>query len=68
MLYYSDLTTKHLATDAKEDKDDKDLSRADVVLHKSPLLPVRDAAPVTENQLPLGTDLFAFVNHTHLFM
>lgn len=60
---YSDLTAKHLAAEAKEDKDIEELSGANVVAYKSPLLPIRDAAPVTESQISLGTYWFAAVDH-----
>lgn len=55
---YSDLTAKRLATEAMEDKDIEQLSRADVVAYKSPLMPVRDAVPLTESQMSLGTYWF----------
>lgn len=61
MFCYSELSVKHLATEAKEDKFKEELSRADVVAYKSPLL------PVNEIQMPLGTHWFALVNHTSLF-
>lgn len=51
--YYSDFTTKHLKTEAK-DEHIEELLKMDVVPYKSPLLPIRDAAPVTESQMPLG--------------
>lgn len=54
MVCFSDFTTaKHLSTGAEEGKDE--LSRTHAVLHKSPLLPIRDAALVTESQMPLGS-------------
>lgn len=56
MFCYSDITAKHLATEAKEDKE---LPRVDVVAYKSPLLPVRDAVPVTESQVSLDLDAAA---------
>nr|XP_019946417.1 PREDICTED: transcription termination factor 3, mitochondrial [Paralichthys olivaceus] len=59
MLYYSDLSDKHLATEAKEDKFTEELSRTDVVAYKSPLSPIRDAVPVNENQMPLDLDAVA---------
>lgn len=58
MFCYSDFTAKHLATEAKEDKDIEELSRAVDVAYKSPLMPIRDAVPVTESQISLGTYWF----------
>lgn len=55
--YYSDFSTKHLETEAKEYEHTEELLRTDVVPYKSPLLPIRDAAPVTENQMSLGIGL-----------
>lgn len=52
MFCYSDLTAKHLATEAKESNDIEDLSRADVVAYKT--APIRDAVPVTESQTSFG--------------
>ncbi|CAK6949423.1 transcription termination factor 3%2C mitochondrial [Scomber scombrus] len=57
--YYSDFSTKHLETEAKEYKHTEELLRTDVVPYKSPLLPIRDAAPVTENQMSLDLDAAA---------
>ncbi|XP_010736239.2 transcription termination factor 3, mitochondrial [Larimichthys crocea] len=56
MFCYSDFTAKHLATEAKEDKDIEELSRAVDVAYKSPLMPIRDAVPVTESQISLDLD------------
>ncbi|XP_018553600.1 transcription termination factor 3, mitochondrial isoform X1 [Lates calcarifer] len=53
MFCYSELSVKHLATEAKEDKFKEELSRADVVAYKSPLL------PVNEIQMPLDLDAAA---------
>lgn len=64
---YSDLMAKHLATEAKEDKSTEELSRTDAVAYKSHLLPIRDAVPVSESQMPLGTYLFAVVDHRSIF-
>lgn len=55
MFYYSDLTAKNLTTEAKEEKDFEELSTANVVVYKSPLLPVRD----TESQMSLDLDTVA---------
>lgn len=68
MFCYSDLTTKHLATEAKEDKDIEELSGANVVVYKSPLSPIRDAVPVTESRISLGTYWFAVVDPKNLFI
>lgn len=65
---YSDLTAKHLATEAKEDKDVEESSGAHVVAYKSPLLPIRDAVPVTESQMSLGAYWFAVVDHKNFFI
>ncbi|XP_074468419.1 transcription termination factor 3, mitochondrial isoform X1 [Sebastes fasciatus] len=59
MFCYSDLAAKHLATEVKEAKDVEETSRADVVAYKSPLLPIRDAVPVTESQISLDLDAAA---------
>lgn len=60
---FSDFTTaKHLSTGTEEGKDIKELSTAHSVRHKSPLLPIRDAAPVTESQMPLGAYIYV-VDH-----
>ncbi|XP_071356542.1 transcription termination factor 3, mitochondrial [Trachinotus anak] len=59
MIGYGELTAKHLATDAKEDKFTEELSRTDVVAYKSPLLPIRDAGPLNESQMPLDLDAAA---------
>lgn len=61
MVCYSDLAAKHLAAEAKEDKVFE--GTADVVAYQSPLLPVRDAVPVTESQIPLGTYWFTVADH-----
>ncbi|XP_044026702.1 transcription termination factor 3, mitochondrial isoform X2 [Siniperca chuatsi] len=60
MFCYSDLTAKHLAIESKEDKDIEELSSANVVAYKRPLLPIRDAVPVTESQMPLDLDAAEF--------
>ncbi|XP_041811682.1 transcription termination factor 3, mitochondrial [Chelmon rostratus] len=57
MFCYSDLTAKHLATEAKESNDIEDLSRADVVAYKT--APIRDAVPVTESQTSFDLDAAA---------
>ncbi|XP_070778305.1 transcription termination factor 3, mitochondrial [Enoplosus armatus] len=57
---YSDLTAEHLATAIKEDKNIEELSRANVVAYKSPLLPIRDAVPVIESQMPSDLDATEF--------
>lgn len=54
IICYSDLTAKHLAAEAKEDK--ITVSRSDVVAHESHLLPIRDAVPLNESQMPLDLD------------
>ncbi|XP_035476846.1 transcription termination factor 3, mitochondrial [Scophthalmus maximus] len=59
---YSDLTAKHLATESKDGKFTEELSRADVVAYKSPLLPVSDAVPGSESQMPLDLDAAAEVS------
>ncbi|XP_069032026.1 transcription termination factor 3, mitochondrial [Embiotoca jacksoni] len=59
MCYYNDLTAKYLTTEAKEDKYTEDLSRIDVVAYESPVLPTRDAVPVTEKQPSLDLDAAA---------
>lgn len=59
ICHYSDFTVKHLETEAKEDENTEELSRTDVVAYKSPLLQIRDAAPVTENQMSLDLDAAA---------
>lgn len=64
MFCFSDFTAKHLST---EGKDIEELSRADVVAYKSPLLPIRDAVPVTESQMPLGTYWFDVVDNKKTF-
>ncbi|XP_047461200.1 transcription termination factor 3, mitochondrial [Mugil cephalus] len=56
MRYCSDLTAKYLTTEAKEDNDKEKLSTTDVIVHKSPLLPTKDALPPTENQMPFDLD------------
>ncbi|XP_029299795.1 transcription termination factor 3, mitochondrial isoform X2 [Cottoperca gobio] len=56
MFCYSDLAAKHLATEAKENKDVEGVSTADVVENKSPLLPIRDAVSVTESQISFDLD------------
>ncbi|KAK5855084.1 hypothetical protein PBY51_005221 [Eleginops maclovinus] len=53
MFRYSDLASKHLATEALENKAVEETSTADVVAYKSPLLPIRDAVSVTETPLDL---------------
>lgn len=68
VVFYSDLTAKHLATEAKEDKNAEEPSRADIVAYKSPLLPMKDAVPVNESQMSLGTHWFAIVDHSNLFV
>lgn len=68
MFSYSDFATKHLASDAKEDKAIEELSSANVVAYKSPLLPIRDAVPMSESQMPIGTYWFAVVDHKKLFI
>lgn len=65
MFCFSDFTAKHLST---EGKDIEELSRADVVVYKSPLLPNRDAVPVTESQMPLGTYWFGVVDNKKHFI
>ena len=64
MCYYSDITAKNLTTEAKEEKDIEELSTANVVVYKSPLLPVRDA----ESQMSLGTYWIGVVDHKKLFI
>lgn len=65
MVCFSEFTTaKHLSTDTEEGRDTEELSRAHTALHKNPLLPVRDAVPVTESQMPLGA-YFYVVDHYH---
>ncbi|XP_062265384.1 transcription termination factor 3, mitochondrial [Platichthys flesus] len=59
MFYYSDLSAKHLATEAKEDKFTEESSRTDVVAYRSPLSPIREDVPVNENQMPLDLDSVA---------
>ncbi|CAB1457031.1 unnamed protein product [Pleuronectes platessa] len=59
MFYYSDLSAKHLATEAKEDKSTEESSRTDVVAYRSPLSPIRDAVPGNENQMSLDLDSVA---------
>lgn len=56
MCYYSDLTTKHLETEVKEDNLAEGLSGADVVSYKSHLLEIRDTVPATEGPVSLGTE------------
>ncbi|XP_038581858.1 transcription termination factor 3, mitochondrial [Micropterus salmoides] len=60
MFSYSDFATKHLASDAKEDKAIEELSSANVVAYKSPLLPIRDAVPMSESQMPIDLDATEF--------
>ncbi|XP_035537946.1 transcription termination factor 3, mitochondrial [Morone saxatilis] len=60
MFCYRDLTARHLATEAKEHKDTEELSKSDVVVYKTPVLPIRDAEmPVTESQMSLDLDAAA---------
>lgn len=59
LFCYSDLTTRHLGNEAKEDKDLEQLSGAHVVAHKTPLLPIRDAVLATESQILLDLDAAA---------
>lgn len=54
MCYYSDLTATHLTTEAKENKDNKELL-TDVVVYKSPVSQFSDV-PVTERQITSGRD------------
>ncbi|KAK2830380.1 hypothetical protein Q5P01_018311 [Channa striata] len=46
MLFYGNITEKHLSTVATEDK----CTKTDVVAYKSPLLPIRDTLPLNESQ------------------
>lgn len=61
MFCYSDLSAKHVETEPKEDKDVDELSRTEAVASsKNPLVPFRDAVPVTESQTSFGTYYFTF--------
>ncbi|KAF3707447.1 Transcription termination factor 3, mitochondrial Mitochondrial transcription termination factor 3 [Channa argus] len=52
IFFQSDLTVKHLATEATEEKGPK----TDVVAYKSPLLPIKDTLPATESQASVGLE------------
>lgn len=67
MFCFNDFTAKHLSTEAQGGKDIEELSRADAGKCKSPLLPTRDAVPVTKGQMPLGTYWFGVVDHKKTF-
>lgn len=67
MFCFNDFTAKHLSTEAQGGKDIEELSRADAGKYNSPLLPTRDAVPVTKSHVPLGTYWFAVVDHKKLF-
>lgn len=54
ILFSNNFAVKHLSTDTKEKKGVEELSITDVVSYKSPLLPVKDAVPMSFNQMPLG--------------
>lgn len=64
MFCYSDFAVRHLATEAKEDKEIEELPRDDAVAYKSPLVPITDAVPVTES--PASLDLDAAVEFSAL--
>ncbi|XP_067356922.1 transcription termination factor 3, mitochondrial isoform X3 [Channa argus] len=51
IFFQSDLTVKHLATEATEEKGPK----TDVVAYKSPLLPIKDTLPATESQASVAS-------------
>lgn len=51
---HSDITSRHLTTEATEDKCTQVFSKNNVVAYKSPLFPVRDTVSVTESQMSLG--------------
>lgn len=59
MFCYSDIATKHLAADTKQDKYREQLSKTGVVASKNTLLPIREAVPVTESQVSLDLDAVA---------
>lgn len=67
MCYYSDLTAKHMQSEATEGKF-TDLSRTDVVAYKSHLLQIRDAVPVTESPMSLGTYSFPVGDHKKIYL
>lgn len=52
ILCFSGFAVRHLSTDTKGKEGVEELSITDVVSYKSPLLPVREAVPVS--QVPLG--------------
>nr|XP_046273474.1 transcription termination factor 3, mitochondrial isoform X2 [Scatophagus argus] len=56
MFCYSDFSAKHMETEAKEDKGIEELSRPNVEAYRGPLLPIREAVPVTESQMSLDLD------------
>ncbi|KAK1880579.1 Transcription termination factor 3 mitochondrial [Dissostichus eleginoides] len=64
MFCYSDLATKHLATEALENKNVEETSTADVGAYESPLLPIRDAVSVPD--MPLDLDAAAEVSALEL--
>lgn len=51
MLYHSDLTAKHLSTEATNDKYAEELSK---VNNNSPLVPITDNVPVTQSEITVG--------------
>ncbi|KAG7500418.1 transcription termination factor 3, mitochondrial [Solea senegalensis] len=55
MFCFSDFA-KHLETETKEVKLAEKLSRTDVVVYESPILPIIDAVSVNERQVPLDLD------------
>nr|XP_020487369.1 transcription termination factor 3, mitochondrial [Labrus bergylta] len=59
ILRNCNFSTEHRATEVKENKETEELSKASVVAYKNPLLPIRDALPVTESQMSLDLDAAA---------
>lgn len=65
IICYSDLTAKHLAAEAKENK--ITVTGSDVVANESHLLTTRDAVPLNESQMTLGTYWFTVADHGSIF-
>lgn len=51
IICFSGFAVRHLSTDTKGKEGVEELSITDVVSYKSPLLPVRDANPVSQVHL-----------------